>query len=119
MATTKTQPATLPRPLPVFGHTLRFKRQPLEFLESLRPLGDVVTIRLGWKPAYIVNSPDLIRRVLVVEAPAFEGGCPAGKGQAGHRQRVDHVAWRGSPAAPPTAAARFSPQRGGYGDDGA
>jgi cytochrome P450 len=74
MATTKTQPATLPRPLPVLGHALRFKRQPLEFLESLRPLGDIVTIRLGRKPAYIVNSPDLIHQVLVVEAPAFEGG---------------------------------------------
>lgn len=74
MATPKLQPATVPRPLPLLGHALRFRRQPLEFLESLRPLGDIVTIRLGTKPAYIVNSPDLIRRILVTEASAFEIG---------------------------------------------
>jgi cyclooctat-9-en-7-ol 5-monooxygenase len=74
MATTRTRPATLPRPLPLLGHALRFRRQPLEFIESLRPFGDIVTIRLGVKPAYIVNSPDLLRKVLVAEAPAFEIG---------------------------------------------
>jgi pentalenene oxygenase len=74
MATTKIRPATLPRPLPLLGHALRFKRRPLEFLESLRPCGDVVTIRLGPKPVHIVNSPDLIRRVLVVDAQKFEIG---------------------------------------------
>jgi cytochrome P450 len=72
MVTTKTRPATMPRPLPLLGHALRFRRQPLEFIESLRPLGDVVTIRLGPKPAYIVNSPELVRRILVTEAPAFQ-----------------------------------------------
>jgi len=74
MVTTKTRPATLPRPLPLLGHALRFRRQPLEFIESLRPLGDVVTIRLGPKPAYIVNSPDLVRRMLVTDAQAFQAG---------------------------------------------
>ncbi len=74
MVTTKTRPATLPRPLPLVGHALRFRRRPLEFIESLRPLGDIVTIRLGVKPAYIVNSPDLLRRILVAEAHAFEIG---------------------------------------------
>jgi cytochrome P450 len=73
MATTHGRTATLPRPLPLLGHALRFKRRPLEFLESLRPLGDVVTIRLGPKPVHVVNSPDLIRRVLVADAHAFEG----------------------------------------------
>ncbi|HZM77182.1 MAG TPA: cytochrome P450 [Candidatus Limnocylindrales bacterium] len=70
----QTAPATLPRALPLLGHALRFKRQPLEFLESLRPLGDVVAIRLGPKPAYVVNSPELVRRMLVAEAQAFEAG---------------------------------------------
>ncbi len=74
MATTRIRPPTLPRPLPFLGHALRFRRQPLEFLESLRPLGDIVTIRLGSTPVYIVNSPDLIRRVLVVDSPKFETG---------------------------------------------
>ncbi|HZM76371.1 MAG TPA: cytochrome P450 [Candidatus Limnocylindrales bacterium] len=74
MATNPIPPATLPRPLPLLGHALRFKRQPLEFLESLRPLGDVVAIRLGLKPAYVLNSPDLIRQMLVVEPQAFGAG---------------------------------------------
>jgi cytochrome P450 len=74
MATTNTRPATLPRPLPLLGHALRFRRQPLEFIESLRPLGDIVTIRLGTRPAYIVNSPDLVRRMLVADAHGFEIG---------------------------------------------
>jgi cytochrome P450 len=79
MVTAQTPPATrprprLPRPLPLLGHALAFRRRPLEFLESLRPLGDVVAIRLGPKPVYVVNSPDLIRRVFVTDADAFEGG---------------------------------------------
>jgi pentalenene oxygenase len=74
MATTTIRPATLPRPLPLLGHALRFRRQPLEFIESLRPLGDIVKIRLGSRPVYILNSPDLIRRALVVEAQKFEIG---------------------------------------------
>ncbi len=45
MATTTIRPATLPRPLPLLGHALRFRRQPLEFIESLRPLGDIVERR--------------------------------------------------------------------------
>jgi cytochrome P450 len=74
MATNPARPATLPRPLPVLGHALRFKRQPLEFLESVRPLGDVVAIRLGPKPAFIINSPDLVRKVLVTDATHYEAG---------------------------------------------
>ncbi|HET8683674.1 MAG TPA: cytochrome P450 [Micromonosporaceae bacterium] len=74
MATTKVRPASPPRPLPLLGHALQLRRQPLEFLESLRPLGEIVMIRLGPKPVYVVNSPDLIRRVLVGEAHKFEPG---------------------------------------------
>jgi cytochrome P450 len=37
-------------------------------------LGDIVAIRLGSKPAYVVNSPELVRRMLVAQAPAFEAG---------------------------------------------
>jgi cytochrome P450 len=74
MATTNVRPATLPRALPILGHALRFRRRPLEFLQSLRPLGDVVTIRLGWKPVYIINDPELIRRILVADAQKFEMG---------------------------------------------
>lgn len=74
MATTKTRLAALPRPLPLLGHALSFKRRPLEFLESVRTLGDIVMIRLGPKPVYILNNPDLIRRVLVADAGSFESG---------------------------------------------
>src|SRR6185436_20008824 len=62
---------TPPKPLPLVGHAIHFIRSPLEFIESLRPCGDVVRIRLGTRPVYIVNSPDLIRRILVTEAQSF------------------------------------------------
>jgi pentalenene oxygenase len=74
LTTPRTAPAALPRALPLLGHALRFKREPLEFLESLRALGDIVTIQLGTKPAYVINNPDLVRRMLVAQASAFEAG---------------------------------------------
>jgi cytochrome P450 len=64
----------LPRPLPLFGHALHLLRDPWTFLESARPLDDVVPIRLGPSRAYIVNSPDLVRRVLVVAPKTFGKG---------------------------------------------
>jgi cytochrome P450 len=73
-ATMATAPPALPAALPLLGHALRFKRRPLEFLESLRPLGDVVAIRLGPTPAYVINNPDLVRRVLVADGHAFDVG---------------------------------------------
>jgi len=68
MLLARTTPAGLPRPLPLLGHALQLLWNPWEFPGAVRPLGDIVKIRIGPRPAYIVNSPDLIRRVLVVDA---------------------------------------------------
>jgi cytochrome P450 len=74
MPSTSPPPARLPRALPVLGHALHLLRQPFSFLATARTLGDVVEIRLGPRPAYLVNSPDLIRRVLVGEAKKYGKG---------------------------------------------
>ncbi len=62
-----------PRPLPLLGYALRFMRAPLELVESLRPAGDVIGIRLGPQTVYWVNKPELVRQVLA-EAGTFEKG---------------------------------------------
>src|SRR5262245_37264784 len=64
MRSTPLPPARLPRGLPLLGHALQLLRNPWTFLATARPLGDVVEIRIGPRPAYLVNNPDLIRRVL-------------------------------------------------------
>ena len=67
-------PARLPRALPLVGHALHLLRDPWTFLTAARPLGGVVGIRIGPRPAYLVNDPALIRRVLVGEAKKFDKG---------------------------------------------
>jgi cytochrome P450 len=66
--------APLPRAVPLLGHALHLLRDPWTFLTTARPLGDVVEIRIGPHPAYLVNNPDLIRRVLVGEARKYRKG---------------------------------------------
>ncbi len=66
-------PERLPRPLPVFGHALRFARSPLKFVEVLRSHGDVVRLRLGPQTVYWVNSPELVKHVLAVSGSFTRG----------------------------------------------
>ncbi|GAA1899520.1 cytochrome P450 [Streptantibioticus ferralitis] len=61
---------SMPGALPLLGHMPQLRRQPLEFVRSLRAHGDVVRFRLGPRAAYAVNSPVLIRQLLVTEAAA-------------------------------------------------
>lgn len=63
-----------PRRLPVLGHAVPMLRHPLPFLVGVRSMGDIVVVRLGRRPAYVVNSPELIRRVLVDDADKFDRG---------------------------------------------
>jgi len=74
MRSTTLAPSRLPRALPLLGHALHLLRDPFTFLTTARPLGDIVEIRIGPRPAYVLNSPDLIRRVLVVEAKKYSKG---------------------------------------------
>jgi cytochrome P450 len=65
---------TAPHRLPVLGHAVPLMRDRLRFLESLEPFGPVVKVYLGPKPAYFINDPELIHRVLVTEAGKFSKG---------------------------------------------
>lgn len=67
---------TAPGALPLLGHALKLMRNPLEFVEGMRAQGDVVEFRLGPRPAYLVNTPELVREVLITQMPAFSKGGP-------------------------------------------
>lgn len=56
------------------GHFLKFRRRPTEFLTEASRLGDVTLFKLGGKPAYFLNHPDLTRDLLVVNAHKFKKG---------------------------------------------
>ncbi|MFD2686839.1 cytochrome P450 [Streptomyces phyllanthi] len=55
---------TSPGRLPGVGHAVSLARGRLEFLQSLRDQGDVVRVYLGRRPVYVLNSPELVRRLL-------------------------------------------------------
>nr|MBA2494526.1 cytochrome P450 [Acidobacteriota bacterium] len=56
------------------GHFLKFRRDPTGFLANLAKLGDVTFVKLGGKPAYFLNHPDLIRDLLVTNNAKFIKG---------------------------------------------
>jgi pentalenene oxygenase len=66
----------MPRALPLLGHAVHLLRRPLPFLTELRDHGDVVVFRLGRRPAYLVNSPEVVREVLVTRRAQFDKGGP-------------------------------------------
>jgi cytochrome P450 len=49
---------------PLLGHVVALQRRPLALLDSLPAHGDLVEVRLGPRPAYVVCHPDLARQVL-------------------------------------------------------
>jgi cytochrome P450 len=56
------------------GHFLKFRRDPTGFLANLAKLGDVTFVKLGGKPAYFLNHPDLIRDLLGTSNAKFIKG---------------------------------------------
>nr|WP_042185737.1 cytochrome P450 [Kibdelosporangium sp. MJ126-NF4]CEL16852.1 cytochrome P450 [Kibdelosporangium sp. MJ126-NF4]CTQ91920.1 cytochrome P450 [Kibdelosporangium sp. MJ126-NF4] len=60
--------------VPVLGHALAIARDPMGFIQRLRACGDVVAFYLGPVRVYQINSPELIRRVLVTDAHRFGRG---------------------------------------------
>jgi cytochrome P450 len=57
------------------GHVLPLIRASrLDYLQSLRRYSEAVRIYLGPNEAYVLNSPELIHRMLVVEAGKFSKG---------------------------------------------
>lgn len=67
-------PVKMPGAWPLLGHAGALLRNPLGFLERVYGLGDVVVLRLGPKPAYLVNASEPFRWVLVGGAPNFDKG---------------------------------------------
>lgn len=69
------------RPVPIVpgraagvGHLIELVRDPVGFLQSVRTEGDIVRIFIGPAPVYVMNSPDVIHRMLVSEAKKFHKG---------------------------------------------
>ncbi len=63
----------------IAGHVLEFRRDPLQLFQRVRAYGDVVRIRFGPAPVYVLNSPGAIRRALVGEARKLEKGITFGR----------------------------------------
>lgn len=71
---TEAKPIPALRGLPMLGHSVRLLRDPMRFFEYLRRQGDVVSIRMGTMPVYVVNHHELIREILVDQCRKFEKG---------------------------------------------
>jgi cytochrome P450 len=65
--------ADVPGALPLIGHLGRLLR-PWPFLLSLPGYGDLVRIRLGTRPAYVVCSPTLVQQVFADDRTFDRGG---------------------------------------------
>ncbi len=63
----------------VLGHAIEFRRDPLALFQRARAHGDVVRIRFGPFPVYLLNSPDAIRQALVGQARKMEKGISFGR----------------------------------------
>jgi len=67
-----------PGKVPLIGHVLALRRNPLDFLYSLRKYGDIVRIALGPWPVYVLTDPTLVHQMLVA-GDSFEKGRVADK----------------------------------------
>jgi cytochrome P450 len=66
---------TAPGDLPLLGHSLSLlRRDRIGYLSALRSVGDIVRLRIGSQPFLLLNSPDLVREVLVAQAKSFDRG---------------------------------------------
>jgi cytochrome P450 len=63
-----------PGALPLLGHALKLGRKPLDFLASLPAHGDLVRVKLGPWPAYVVCHPNLAHQILVEDRTFDKGG---------------------------------------------
>ncbi|NGO71429.1 cytochrome P450 [Streptomyces boncukensis] len=75
MSLTAPRVGTAPGALPVLGHAWELRTRPLEFLAALPAHGDLVEIRLGPSPGYVVCAPELLRHVLA-DSRTFDKGGP-------------------------------------------
>jgi len=62
------------KPWLVGGHFRPFRKDPTGFLTGLSQLGDISSFRMGPQAGYLVNHPDLVRDLLVINAHKFVKG---------------------------------------------
>ncbi|MFF5442091.1 cytochrome P450 [Streptomyces achromogenes] len=60
--------------MPLLGHLPGLARGRAAFLRTLRECGDVVEMRLGRRPFYVLNAPEAIHDVLVAQSGKFSKG---------------------------------------------
>lgn len=63
-----------PGRVPLVGHLPRLVRDRVMFLQELRGFGDIVEMRLGRRSFFVLNSPEAIHDVLVVQSMKFSKG---------------------------------------------
>lgn len=63
-----------PNRLPWLGHSVAASRDPMGFLEQLRPLGSMVRFSIGPREAVLVLAPDLLHELLITKADHFVNG---------------------------------------------
>jgi len=67
-------PVRVPGAWPLLGHAPALLRDPLGFLAAAYRAGELVSMRLGPKSAFLVNGSDPIRRILVHDAGRYDKG---------------------------------------------
>jgi cytochrome P450 len=61
-----------PRPIPLVGDSLRYRRDRLRFLTECREqFGKAVTVHFGKVPVFLFNEPDTIRDILIKRSQEF------------------------------------------------
>ena len=80
----RTSPSScsIPGALPLVGHLPWLRWRPLQFVESQRTLAPVTAFMLRRRPAYLVNEPDLVWRLLT------EHSGQLGRGRSGDKTRA-------------------------------
>lgn len=74
MTTGSYVPPLAPGKLPLIGHALPLVKDRLAFIQRVRTYGPAVRIAVGPKTMTVVNSPDLIHKMLTSQADEFTKG---------------------------------------------
>ncbi|PIC66032.1 pyridine nucleotide-disulfide oxidoreductase [Sporosarcina sp. P21c] len=59
---------------PRLQNYLEFVRDPIAFFMRVEPLGDVISLKTGISPTFVVNSPEAIREILIRQDQSFIKG---------------------------------------------
>ncbi|MEV7595940.1 cytochrome P450 [Kitasatospora sp. NPDC089797] len=74
MANAQSPVPALPGAVPLLGHLIPFVRNPMAFLHRVQEFGDLVQVRFGSTPVYVVTSPELLTRLLITNVRNFDKG---------------------------------------------